>query len=99
MLKTWLRVRFTRSSSSPALSSYRIEGHATARVEAPCRYNWSQLFHQSWAGYVPDDGVDPACAALDYVRGSGRELQTEWAMSNNFAFGGINTSLVLRRWR
>ena len=42
--------------------------------------------------------VDPDCAPLDYIRDAGRELQTEWAMSNNFAFGGINTSLVLRRW-
>ncbi|GAB2502242.1 beta-ketoacyl-ACP synthase [Arenimonas alkanexedens] len=42
--------------------------------------------------------VDPRCGALDYVTGSGRELDTEFAMSNNFAFGGINTSLVLRRW-
>jgi 3-oxoacyl-[acyl-carrier-protein] synthase II len=43
--------------------------------------------------------VDPACAPLDYLRDGGREIDTEWVMSNNFAFGGINTSLVLRRWR
>jgi 3-oxoacyl-[acyl-carrier-protein] synthase II len=36
---------------------------------------------------------------LDYVTGSRRKLQIDYAMSNNFAFGGINTSLVLRRWR
>jgi 3-oxoacyl-[acyl-carrier-protein] synthase II len=42
--------------------------------------------------------VDPACAPLDYLTGEGRALQTEWVMSNNFAFGGINTSLVFRRW-
>lgn len=41
--------------------------------------------------------VDPRCGELDYVRSGGRRLQTEYAMSNNFAFGGINTSLVLRR--
>ena len=29
---------------------------------------------------------------------TGRELQTDLVMSNNFAFGGINTSLVFRRW-
>ena len=26
-------------------------------------------------------------------------IDTEYAMSNNFAFGGVNTSLVLRRYR
>jgi 3-oxoacyl-[acyl-carrier-protein] synthase II len=43
--------------------------------------------------------VDPQCAPLDYIMGEGRELQTDVIMSNNFAFGGINTSLIFRRWR
>jgi len=42
---------------------------------------------------------DPACGALDYIRGEPRRLETEHIMSNNFAFGGINTSLVFRRTR
>ena len=43
------------------------------------------------------DNVDPACAPLDYIVGDGRELKTNVVMSNNFAFGGINTSLIFRR--
>ena len=42
--------------------------------------------------------VDPQCAKLDYIIGEGRELQTDIIMSNNFAFGGINTSLIFKRW-
>jgi 3-oxoacyl-[acyl-carrier-protein] synthase II len=38
--------------------------------------------------------VDPRCAPLDYVRDRPRERRTSVTMSNNFAFGGINTSLV-----
>ncbi len=34
------------------------------------------------------------CAELDYIVDAGRELQCEYVMSNNFAFGGINTSLI-----
>ena len=41
--------------------------------------------------------VDPRCAPLDYVMGRPRQLQIEYLMSNNFAFGGINTSLVFKR--
>ena len=41
--------------------------------------------------------VDPACAELDYVVGDGRTPDIEYAMSNNFAFGGVNTSLIFRR--
>ena len=40
---------------------------------------------------------DPACAELDHVVGEGRRIDAEYAMSNNFAFGGVNTSLVFRR--
>jgi 3-oxoacyl-[acyl-carrier-protein] synthase II len=41
--------------------------------------------------------VDRRCAPLDYVIGSAREARPDVIMSNNFAFGGINTSLVLKR--
>ncbi|HVN91716.1 MAG TPA: beta-ketoacyl-ACP synthase [Candidatus Binataceae bacterium] len=41
--------------------------------------------------------VDERCAELDYVIGTGRQLDIEYFMSNNFAFGGVNTSLIFRR--
>ncbi|WP_118183553.1 beta-ketoacyl-ACP synthase [Paraburkholderia phosphatilytica] len=41
--------------------------------------------------------VDPACAPLDYIGGDGRRIDAEYVMSNNFAFGGVNTSLIFRR--
>lgn len=40
---------------------------------------------------------DPACAELDYLAGEGRRIDAEYVMSNNFAFGGVNTSLIFRR--
>jgi 3-oxoacyl-[acyl-carrier-protein] synthase II len=42
--------------------------------------------------------LDERCADLDYIVTGSRAIQTEFVMSNNFAFGGINTSLVFRRW-
>ena len=42
---------------------------------------------------------DPQCAALDYVRGEPRATDARLAVSNNFGFGGVNTSLVLKTWR
>jgi 3-oxoacyl-[acyl-carrier-protein] synthase II len=54
-------------------------------------------------GWVPQTAnlidVDPRCAPLDYIMGAPRKLQVEHFVSNNFAFGGINTSLVFRRMR
>ena len=60
---------------------------------------WSiEMMRRQWfAPTINLDNPDPACGELDYLVGSGREIDTEYVMSNNFAFGGINTSLILRR--
>ena len=39
--------------------------------------------------------VDPQCATLDYVR-EPRAQKLTTVMNNNFAFGGVNTSLIFR---
>lgn len=41
--------------------------------------------------------LDPRCAPLDYIRGAPRAEKTSITMSNNFAFGGMNTSLIFGR--
>lgn len=41
--------------------------------------------------------VDPLCADLDYITGSFRAIEAEHVMSNNFAFGGVNTSLIFKK--
>ena len=42
---------------------------------------------------------DPRCGSVDFIMGQARQLDTDVVMSNNFAFGGINTSLIFKRWR
>ncbi len=58
-----------------------------------------QMMRDGW--FHPNlnlDTPDPRCAELDYLTGDGRRLAAEYVISNNFAFGGVNTSLVFRRW-
>lgn len=58
-----------------------------------------QMMREGW--FHPNlnlDNLDPRCADLDYITGQGRDIQADYVMSNNFAFGGVNTSLVFRRW-
>jgi 3-oxoacyl-[acyl-carrier-protein] synthase II len=43
------------------------------------------------------DRPDPECTELGWVELHGREIETPLAMSTNFAFGGINTALVIER--
>lgn len=45
------------------------------------------------------DTIDPRCGELDYLVGAPRAMRHEYVMNNNFAFGGVNTSLIFRRWR
>ncbi len=42
------------------------------------------------------ENIDPECGDLDYIVGTGRNIETQYVMTNNFAFGGINTSLVFK---
>jgi nodulation protein E len=45
-------------------------------------------------GYL---GPDPACD-LDYVPNEPRPLRIDAALSNSFAFGGLNAVLAVKRW-
>jgi 3-oxoacyl-[acyl-carrier-protein] synthase II len=42
------------------------------------------------------DEVDPRCADLDYIR-EVRRAEPRVIMTNNFAFGGVNTSMIFSR--
>lgn len=42
------------------------------------------------------DQIDSACGDLDYIVSDMRSAETQMVMSNNFAFGGINTSLIFK---
>lgn len=42
--------------------------------------------------------IDENCGELDYIKGEGRKIDTNIIMTNNFAFGGINTSLIIKKF-
>ncbi len=80
-----------------SLKSYM--GHTLGACGALEAWMTIQMQRAQWmAPTLNLETIDPKCAPLDYVRGEGRVIDTEFVMTNNFAFGGINTSLVLRRW-
>ncbi|WP_340679979.1 beta-ketoacyl-ACP synthase [Paraglaciecola sp.] len=58
-----------------------------------------KMMDRQWfAPTIQLDNVDPLCGELDYITGDGMAIDTGYVMSNNFAFGGINTSLIIKRW-
>ncbi|WP_028534769.1 beta-ketoacyl-ACP synthase [Paludibacterium yongneupense] len=73
-------------------------GHTLGACGALEAWLTVQMMREGWfAPTLNLEQVDPACADLDYLTGAVRAMPAEYAMSNNFAFGGINTSLILRR--
>ena len=57
-----------------------------------------QMMRSGW--FMPTlnlKNVDEKCGELDYIMNGGRQLQVEYVMKNNFAFGGVNTSLIYKR--
>jgi 3-oxoacyl-[acyl-carrier-protein] synthase II len=58
-----------------------------------------EMMNMGWfAPIINLDNFDPRCGELDYITGEGRAADVEHVVSNNFAFGGVNTSLVFSRW-
>jgi len=87
---------FGESMPISSLKSYM--GHTLGACGALEAWLIVEMMNNGWfAPTMNLDNVDPECATLDYIRGNGRNLDVEYAMSNNFAFGGINTSLIFRR--
>ncbi len=80
-----------------SLKSYM--GHTLGACGSIEAWMTIEMLNADWfAPTINLERVDPRCAELDYIVGDGRDLQAEYVMTNNFAFGGVNTSLIFRRW-
>jgi 3-oxoacyl-[acyl-carrier-protein] synthase II len=80
-----------------ALKSYT--GHTLGACGALESLVAIRMMNEGWFhGTANLDNPDSECAELDYLVGAGRRFDTEYVMNNNFAFGGINTSLIFRRF-
>jgi len=84
-------------SKTPVASLKGHIGHtlgACGSIEA-----WAALMMMNEGWFAPTlNLLEPNCGELDYLLEGGRNIATNYVMSNNFAFGGINTSLILKRW-
>lgn len=96
--ESWATYNALKQRAVPLSSLKSYVGHtlgACGGIEAWLAIN---MMNRGW--FSPNlnlKNVDPECAPLDYITGSGREMDVEYIMSNNFAFGGINTSLIFKR--
>lgn len=94
-----LRLVFREHASRLAVSSTKsMHGHALGAAGAVEAVATALALRE---GFLPPTAnftePDPACD-LDYVPNEARRAEVEYAISNSFAFGGLNAVLVLRRW-
>ena len=74
-------------------------GHTLGACGAIEAWTSINMMNEGWfAPNINLTEVDPNCAPLDYIMGDGREMKIDYFMTNNFALGGINTSLIFKRF-
>ena len=80
-----------------ALKSYL--GHTLGAAGSLEAWISIEMMRSGWFAPIANlDKPDPECAPLDYIRNTGREIEARYIMNNNFAFGGVNTSLIFKRF-
>lgn len=87
---------FNRAVPISSLKSYF--GHTLGACGAIEAWLSIEMMKNNW--YAPTlnlTSIDPDCAELDYIVENDRQMDHEYIMSNNFAFGGINTSLIFKK--
>ena len=85
-------------NNTPISSMKSYTGHTLGACGAIEAWAGVLMMNEGWFHPTANlNNVDPECAELDYIQGAVRTLDCEYLMSNNFAFGGINTSLIFRR--
>lgn len=84
----------------PMSSQKSYLGHTLGACGALEAWFSIEMMNGGWfAPTLNLNDIDPRCGKADYILSGGREIQTDYVMSNNFAFGGVNTSLVFKRWK
>lgn len=84
----------------PISSQKSYLGHTLGACGALEAWFSIEMMNGGWfAPTLNLNNIDPRCGKADYILSGGREIETDYVMSNNFAFGGVNTSLVFKRWK
>jgi len=85
--------------SQPVSATKALHGHALGASPAIETAITALALDRGWLPPTSNlDVPDPDCQVL-HVNRMGEERRIDFAVKNAFGFGGINASLVLRRWQ
>lgn len=86
-------------NNTPISSLKSVFGHTLGACGAIEAWLSLEMMNCSWFSPTLNlENIDPLCGDLDYIREEARNINCKYLMSNNFAFGGINTSLIFKRF-
>ncbi len=86
-------------NQTPISAFKSFTGHTLGACGALEAWVSIKMMNEGWAHATANlNNIDPACGDLDYIRQEPRPINAQYVMSNNFAFGGVNTSLIFKRW-
>lgn len=89
---------FNVMGKKPISTLKGFTGHSLGACAAFELWSTINMMNEGWfAANLNLDNIDSRCADLDYIQHQPRQLETDIVMSNNFAFGGINTSLIVKK--
>jgi 3-oxoacyl-[acyl-carrier-protein] synthase II len=87
-------------TNTPISALKSFTGHTLGACGALEAWVAINMMNEGWFHATANlDKLDSECAKLDYIKEDIRKLDCDYVMSNNFAFGGINTSLIFKRWK
>ncbi len=90
---------FEVMGEKPISTMKSYTGHTLGACGSFEAYVGIMMMNEGWfAPTLNLDNVDERCAPMDFIQHESREIQTDIIMSNNLAFGGINTSLIFKRF-
>lgn len=85
-------------SKVPISSIKSYTGHTLGACGAIETILSIEMMNKNWfAPTLNLNNIDENCGKLDYIKDCGRKIDCGYIMTNNFAFGGINTSIILKR--
>ena len=85
-------------NKTPISSLKSYFGHTLGACGATEAWMSLMMMREGWfAPTINLNEPDPECGELDFIMHEPRKVDTQYIQTNNFAFGGVNTSLVIKR--
>ena len=92
-------IRDLFGSGTPVASNKGHIGHCLGGCGSIESWLSICMMNEEW--FAPSlnlETIDPGCSGIGHIKPDGLEQLCNYVMNNNFAFGGVNISIIFKRW-